>query len=180
MITDIVVDEIRLNLGARTRSIPGFLSVDIDEASGADVIADISDLSRYADCSVSEIYASHCLEHFPHVRTLSVLKEWVRVLKPGGILYVAVPDFARSIEIYLNIGRMNEWLVDYLWGGQEYPTAYHMAGFDFDRLSKLLHEAGFSEASRVDNFPVGDEHDCSRNVSTGDLKSVSLNVVAVK
>mgnify|MGYP001562566810 CR=1 FL=1 len=172
--------EIRLNLGARNRAILGFLSVDIDPASGADVIADISSLPAYADGSVSEIYASHCLEHFPHTRTMSVLKEWSRVLKPGGILYVAVPDFARTVYLYQRLGGLNQFLVDFIWGGQEYPTAYHMAGFDFKLLSSMLKDAGFHEVSQVDVFPIGDKHDCSRLVSTVDGKSISLNVVGVK
>lgn len=37
------------------------------------------------------LYASHVLEHFSN--TLEVLKEWLRVVKPGGYVYFAVPDF---------------------------------------------------------------------------------------
>lgn len=172
--------EIRLNLGARNRAILGFLSVDIDPASGADVIADISSLPSYADGSVSEIYASHCLEHFPHGKTIPILREWARVLKPGGVLYVAVPDFERAVELYKISNGFNQFLLDLIWGGQEYEMAFHVAGFDFKFLSSILRTAGFSEVSRVQEFPIGDKHDCSRLVSTMDGKSISLNVVGVK
>jgi len=37
------------------------------------------------------VYSSHCLEHLVDVRT--ALANWVRILKPGGVLYVVVPDF---------------------------------------------------------------------------------------
>lgn len=173
------VDTLKLNLGSRDRSIPGFQNMDIDAHPGVDFIGDVSDLSRFADGSVSEIYASHVLEHFPHPRTLEVLKEWHRVLAPGGILYVAVPDFKRVVELYLKDG-LGKWMQEYISGGQEYATAYHHAIFDFTKLRWELKAAGFSEVSQVDQFPIGGSRDCSRGVSNMDGKSVSLNVVAIR
>lgn len=168
-----------LNLGSRNRAIEGFLNVDCDQHEGVDIVGDISDLSRFADGSIPAIYASHCLEHFPHVRTLLVLKEWNRVLEPGGKLYVAVPDFARCVEIYLSTG-VTQWLQDYVSGGQEYATAYHYAIFDEQKLSDLLKEAGFAESFRVEAFPIGDENDCSNIRSNLDGESISLNMIGVK
>lgn len=168
-----------LNLGSRNRAIPGFLNMDCDKHEGVDIVGDIADLSRFEDGSVGEIYASHCLEHFPHVKTLDVLKEWHRVLDPQGILYVAVPDFKRTVELYARCG-LNDWVQNYLMGDQGYATAFHYSLFDEARLRGLLLKAGFSEASRVENFPIGDPLDCSRNVSNIDMKSVSLNFVVVK
>ena len=180
----IATEELKLNLGCRDRSIPGFLGVDIDSHPGVNYVTDIADLSYFKDGSVAEIYCSHALEHFPHTKTVDVLKEWHRVLKPNGILYVAVPDFKRTVELYLKMVDEGlgviDWMENYLWGDQEYATAYHYAGFDFWRLEKVLKSAGFSECSQVENFPVGDEKDCSRNKSTLDGKSISLNVIAVK
>jgi len=175
----VIAEAIKLNLGSRNRDIPGFKGMDCDPHPGVDYVGDISDLSRFESESVAEIYASHCLEHFPHTKTVSVLKEWARVLVPGGILYVAVPDFKRTVELYARTG-MNDWVVNYLWGDQGYQTAYHYTGFDEGRLRNVLLAAGFSEASQVEEFPVGHPSDCSRNVSTLDGKSISLNMVAVK
>ena len=173
-----IAEKMRLNLGSRDRSIPGFLGIDCDKHEGVDLVGDVSSLN-FADGSVSEIYASHVLEHFPHTKTASVLKEWARVLCPGGILYVAVPDFARTVEIYIKCG-LNDWVQNYLWGDQGYQTAFHCAGFDSGRLRKILLDSGFSEVSQIDDFPVGNKNDCSRKLSTLDLKPVSLNMVAVK
>ena len=169
---------LKLNLGARNRSIVGFVGMDCDPHPEVDIVGDISDLSRFADGSVAEIYSSHCLEHFPHPRTVSVLKEWHRVLEPQGILYVAVPDFARTVELYQRVG-LNQWIQDYVSGGHEYATAKHEAIFDEAKLRNLLLKVGFSEVSRVEEFPVGDPLDCSRNVSTLDGRSISLNMVAI-
>lgn len=174
-----VTEKIKLNLGSRDRAITGFLAMDIDPHSGVDFVGDVFDLSRFKDGEVAEIYASHIIEHAPHVRTLDILKEWCRVLEPGGILYVAVPDFARTVELYYKAG-LNDWVQNFLMGDQGYPTAFHYALFDFPRLRSLLLKAGFSEASQVEEFPVGHREDCSRKVSTLDGKSVSLNMVAVR
>lgn len=43
------------------------------------------------DESFDFVYSSHCLEHMRSVQ--GALAAWVRILKPGGALYVAVPDF---------------------------------------------------------------------------------------
>jgi len=37
------------------------------------------------------VYSSHCLEHMLDVR--KALRNWIRILKPGGCLYFAVPDY---------------------------------------------------------------------------------------
>lgn len=168
-----------LNLGCRTRAIPEFLNMDIDAHDGVDLVGDVSDLSRFENGSVGAIYASHILEHFEYHRTLAVLKEWARVIEPGGMLYVAVPDFARCVELYGQIG-LSDWIVRFLCGDQEYKTAYHYALFDEERLAMLLKEAGFKESFRVEQFPIGDEGDCSTMVSTHDDEPVSLNMVAIR
>lgn len=168
-----------LNLGSRNRAIPGFLNLDIDKHEGVDIVGDIADLSRFENESVGEIYASHCIEHLPYHRTLAVLREWHRVLVPGGKLYIAVPDFARAVELYGLIG-LDEWIVRFLCGDQEYATAYHYNLFDEARLSSLLKEAGFAESFRVEEFPIGDPSDCSTLVSNIDGLPVSLNIIGVK
>jgi SAM-dependent methyltransferase len=45
----------------------------------------------FKDNEFDFLYASHVLEHFSN--TIEVLKEWLRVVKPGGYVYFAVPDF---------------------------------------------------------------------------------------
>lgn len=169
-------EAVRLNLGSRDRSLAGWLNMDIDKHPGVDIVGDVSDLSRFADESVDEIRASHVLEHFPHTRTLDVLKEWHRVLKENGKLYVAVPDFARGIEIYQRRG-LEDWVVNWLYGDQCYATAFHYTAFDERRLTRLLMQTGFWGVKR--NWPF-DIDDCAMQVSNLDLKPVSLNLEASK
>lgn len=168
-----------LNLGCRTRAIDGWVNFDCDPHPGVDLVGDVSDLSRFADNSIPEIMASHIFEHFPIPQAPAVLKEWHRVLEPGGKLYIAVPDFERAVELYGVMG-LNDWIVRLLWGDQEYKTAFHYAAYDEARLSKFLADAGFVDSFRVEEFPIGDPEDCSNLRSTYDGQSVSLNLIATK
>ena len=174
-----VAEKIKLSLGSRDRVIEGFKNMDIDPHPGVEFVGDVSDLSRFEDNSVSEIMSSHVLEHFEYHRTVKVLKEWLRVLEPGGKLYVAVPDFERCVELYGMIG-LDEWIVRFLCGDQEYKTAYHYNLFDENRLTKLLAEAGFADSFRVEEFDMAPEQDCSNLASNIDNERVSLNMICTK
>ncbi len=48
-------------------------------------------LQGVADCSLDFVYNSHCLEHLVDVPT--ALRNWARVLRPGGRMYVVIPDY---------------------------------------------------------------------------------------
>lgn len=170
--------EIRLNLGGRGTYIPGFLNVDLSDEHDVEIKTDVSDLSQFQDNSVSEIYASQILEHFPHVKTESVLKEWYRVLKPGARITIGVPDFARAVEIYMHYG-LCDWVVNQLYGDQGYPLAFHYVSFTFAKLAKMLDTVGFKRIKRIKEMPYGIK-DCSSNIFNQDGKSVSLNVEAYK
>lgn len=51
---------------------------------------DARDLHWFSDNALDYIYSSHVLEDF--VDTTDVLKEWLRVLRPGGLLVLFLPD----------------------------------------------------------------------------------------
>jgi len=66
------------------------IGIDLHHDSVAEIKADCRDLWMFEDSELDFVINSHTLEHLPD--TISVLKEWVRVLKVGGILAIAVPD----------------------------------------------------------------------------------------
>ena len=176
-----IKEALKLNLGARTTVIPGFKNVDKDQHNGTvDIVSDVSKLDVKSN-TVEEIYASHILEHFPHIQTKEVLAEWYRVLQPGGELKVAVPDFEMTTRVIYHNGGLNDWAVNYLWGDQVYDSAFHYAGFDEKRLTKLLEDVGFVGVDRVESFGLV-EGDCSNlGFDSPDGRvSVSLNMTAFK
>ena len=72
----------------------------IYEKSQADVVADITKTLPFDDNYFDTIISRHSLEHC--VDIISTLKHWIRVLKPGGRLIIAVPDESAEVTINLN------------------------------------------------------------------------------
>jgi hypothetical protein len=55
----------------------------------------------FSDNSFDAVYHSHVLEHFNKIDGENLIKECFRVLKPGGVLRVAVPDLEQIAIKYL-------------------------------------------------------------------------------
>ena len=54
----------------------------------------------FKDESATLVYACHVLEYFDRLEVVDVLREWHRVLAHGGVVRLAVPDFAALAEVY--------------------------------------------------------------------------------
>lgn len=95
---------------------------------------------------MDEIRASHILEHFSHREVLGVLKYWVSLLKPGGRLAIAVPDFEVIARQYLaGASQPTEGLV---MGGHVDFNDRHGAIFDEEMLRDRMQEAGLYGVQR--------------------------------
>lgn len=151
---------IKLNLGSSSHEIKGFAAV--DRMYGREVYP-----LDYADGSVDEIRASHILEHFGHRETLGVLKEWVRVLKPGGLIRIAVPDFRFIAEQY--IAGENLPFMGYIYGGHVDENDKHGAAFDEEELTQLMQKCGLVDIQRWES----EIEDCAS-------LPVSLNLQGIK
>lgn len=141
-----------------------------------------------ADATVSLIYASHVLEHFGRFQYTSVLAEWCRVLKPDGVLRLAVPDFAACAAIYYEQGLADglSGVVGLISGGQRGEYDYHKMIFDEPFLRDALLTIGFREVRRWDwrTTEHRDVDDYSQaylpHLHKDDGRLMSLNLEAVK
>jgi predicted SAM-dependent methyltransferase len=100
----------KLHLGCWHRYIPGFIHVDFADFEHIDYKTNIASLPMISDNSVDLIYCSHAFEYFDNEERDEALKEWRRVLKPGGILRLSVPDFSQLIKVYHSVGDINRIL----------------------------------------------------------------------
>ena len=145
----------KLHLGCGKRYIPGFVHVDLDDFPHIDHRASINDLSMFEDESVELIYCCHTLEYFDRVEATAVLAEWRRVLRPGGTLRLAVPDFEALAEVYRRYGDLNK-IIGPLYGRVEIKTPedetviYHKTVYDFASLKTLLEECSFNNVRLYD------------------------------
>ena len=74
--------EIKLDIGCGKNKRDGFIGIDIDSNSDADITASALNLP-FKNSSVDEISSSHLVEHFSPVDLQKFFDEIYRVLKPG-------------------------------------------------------------------------------------------------
>lgn len=85
------VKGVTLEVGCGSTKVhPATIGMDVYPSCSVDIVGDIRDLWMFEDESVDVIVASHVLEHLTDAK--SALKEWYRVLKPEGVIAIAVPD----------------------------------------------------------------------------------------
>ena len=130
----------KLHLGCGTKPILGWTNVDILPGRG-EIQDDITTLELVDDSTADIIYASHVLEHTGRHAWCNTLNLWVRKLKPGGIIRIAVPNFSAAVEWYSRTGDINS-VMGLVTGGQRDIHDYHNVIFDKHLLTKGLLDAG--------------------------------------
>ena len=123
----------KLHLGCGTKHIEGFTNIDIRYLPGVDEVNNIRFLRNYKDNSVDLIYACHVLEHFSRWEYKNALTRWYEILKPGGVLRLAVPNFTAIASRYIQTGNLKE-VMGLLYGGQDYDENYHFVTFDMKNV----------------------------------------------
>jgi SAM-dependent methyltransferase len=121
---------VKLNLGSGVHPTPpGWTSVDADEQHTPDVIADVLSLP-FPFRSADALYAGHLCEHIDLRVLPTALREWRRVLKPGGELMLVGPDIDRAVE--QGVGK---FLLDAIikhgtgWGGHAWTCSETVLAF---------------------------------------------------
>jgi predicted SAM-dependent methyltransferase len=90
----------RLNWGCGEHPEPGWLNSDIKDAPGIDIVADVRAGLPLETDSIDYIVSIHALPELPYTDLVPALAELRRVLKPGGVLRLALPDLERGIAAY--------------------------------------------------------------------------------
>ncbi len=141
--------QLKLHLGCGKRYLSGFVHVDAVPYDHVDHVHVVERLPMFADNSVDLIYSCHVLEHFKRAEVAGVLAEWFRVLRPGGVLRTAVPDFQKLVEVYRATGDLS-LVIGPLVGRQDYLYNFHYNVFDFATLKRALEATGFVNAHPYD------------------------------
>jgi predicted SAM-dependent methyltransferase len=163
-------EPLRLNIGGGAVEIPGFQTIDRKNGFEAYPLRRSHERTgdgMFPDDSVEEIRACHVLEHFGHQEAELALREWVRVLKPGGTIKVAVPDFAFCAKAYLDGRKMP--IAGFVMGGQTDKDDFHRTLFDEEHLRRLMEGAGLTDIQHW----TDDIDDCHRS-------PCSLNLMGTK
>ena len=83
----------RLDTHALRERFPELAGVDLVEV---DVVDDGATLATVADASLDFVVANHVIEHTED--PLAALAAWLRVLRPGGVAFLAVPDMRHTFD----------------------------------------------------------------------------------
>lgn len=130
-----------LILCAGDRKLPGFKTHDIQ--GDQDILCDLFDIGQHLDPEgCDEIHFTHALEHFPTKMTPQVLDLVYGLLKPGGKLYIEVPNFAWHAQLVQE--NRDRDAVYYAFGGQLDEFDFHKTGFTPKILTEELQDAGFT------------------------------------
>lgn len=184
---------VRINLGAGSQRAPGWIEYDrsrvpvlmrnpvtrrlIGDRFGVwPATTRVHDVTRgipHADASVDVIYSSHMLEHLNRRDGERLLAECARVLRPGGLLRIIVPDFHAVATAYVNADREvfpgkgpigDQWARK-LFPGSRKPDPLvkrtfkrvlrvddggHKWMYDEETLRLRLEQAGFEDIQRVE------------------------------
>lgn len=154
---DISTPALRLNLGCGDKILPGYVNVDVVEARAGmkpDVVCDLRNLSPFAADSADEILSVHVVEHFWRWEVADILREWVRVLKPGARMVIECPNVTSACAAFLQDpagasyedqrGQRTMWVLygDPAWKD---PLMIHRWGYTPESLMRLMAEVGLTE-----------------------------------
>lgn len=170
----------KLHIGGWVKA-EGWEILDANPAPHVDHVGNANDLSRFADGTFAEIYASHVVEHLDFVGELqATLKEWNRVLVPGGRALISVPDLDVLAKLVLDKDRLNVderfHVVRMIFGAHADKYDYHAVGLNEEFLTGFLKAAGYVRMRRVEEFGLFED------TSSMEFKGVriSLNMIAEK
>jgi predicted SAM-dependent methyltransferase len=141
---------LRLNLGCGTLRLDGWVNIDL-VGLPVDLAWSILTPFPFDDDSVDSIFHEHVLEHIPGYDGFVFLKNCHRVLKPGGIMRIVVPDASRYIASYFD--PEHRFIRDFR---GERPTAMlalqeefysfgHRAVYDHETVALFCKVIGFSK-----------------------------------
>lgn len=86
----------RLHWGCGENAVPGWINADRRERPGVTVIGDIRDGLPLESASIDYIVSIHALQDLPYFDVVPALAELRRLLVPGGVLRLGLPDMDRA------------------------------------------------------------------------------------
>jgi predicted SAM-dependent methyltransferase len=173
---------LRLHLGCSDVYLENWVNVDLaDPRHRLDLCWDLRRGIPFADGSAEAVFSEHLFEHIGFDGGLALMRECHRVLRPGGVLRITVPDLERYVRSYLG----DDPLLDECRTGR--PTRAmafeevffhhgHRAMYDFETLALMLRSVGFTavEKSTFRQSRLADQPD------RADRRPETLYVEAVK
>jgi SAM-dependent methyltransferase len=144
---------LRLDIGAGALDVPTLVSIGgvarpdgawttVDAYTPADIRAEMWRLPL-PDGSVEAIWSSHALEHVPREMVQPTLREWLRVLRPGGKVTIRVPNLNYACAHWLAHPE-DPFAIKALFGSQDHEGEFHKHGWNLASFRADLSAADFA------------------------------------
>lgn len=180
---------VKLNIGCGTDYKKGWINIDNNTDNNIkklDLNWDLRFPLPFPENSVDFIFHEHFQEHLTVEEGIAVNKDFLRVLKTGGVLRIATPDLEKLVHNYLHVPLdkdpvIKQFKVDFVktpaeWVNMNFSWWGHKWVYDYEELSRRLRESGFTKISKQ---KIGkSKHLGLNNIET--RVDISLVVEAVK
>lgn len=148
-----------LNVGCNKKVFPHTINLDYSWFPGIDLTMDIRRRLPISDNRIRGIYCEHVIEHLPFEVVPFCLSEWRRVLRPGGVVRVIVPDAELYLQTYSRIRIGEDALFPYhepektpmMHVNRVFRSSAHQYAYDFETLASLLGKAHFEDITRCEH-----------------------------
>lgn len=154
----------KLQIGAQSNSIEGWLNVDILPKENTVAYMDATEPFPLENNSLDYIFSEHMIEHVTYEGGAKMLRECYRTLKPGGKIRIATPDLQTVAKVLTDshepaVQRYIRFYVDRFVGptvpydpAQMVNILFYQFGHQFiyneSSLSQALQQAGFTQVRR--------------------------------
>jgi SAM-dependent methyltransferase len=154
-----IPSQIKLHLGCGEKYLPGYIHIEQDDFPHIKHRTSVTDLNMFENEAVDQIYNCGVFTYFDRHQAPLVLKEWNRVLKVGGKLYISIPDFDGIVQAYLKSNKNIEsrgilgpifgrWEIKDYDGNKK--MIYQKTCYDFKSLKRILKSSGFGFIKKYD------------------------------
>ncbi|WP_125931827.1 class I SAM-dependent methyltransferase [Thiosocius teredinicola] len=159
-----------LNVGCGRNTREQFINLDYAWRPGIDLCWDIRERIPIEDGALHGIFTEHCLEHIAYNECVSVFRDFFRLLAPGGVVRVIVPDGGKYLELYSRALKGEDVVFPYVGAAGKkdlevdsqikftpmmavnriFRSYGHQFAYDAETLKAMLAHAGFIEAKQVE------------------------------
>lgn len=162
---------LRLHIGCGPKLKSEWINIDL--SSKADIMLDLREPLPFSESSCSVIYSEHFLEHLEYpLHAIAFLRECYRLLEPGGVLSLGVPDTEWPIAEYAGTRRddyfriaKERWHAKWCQTQMEQLNYHfrqdgdHRFAYDLLTLAQALTSVGFQQVERREFDPDLDSAD---------------------
>jgi predicted SAM-dependent methyltransferase len=156
-----------LNVACGDNVHPDFINLDYQWRPGIELCWDITKCIPFPTRSIKGIFIEHCLEHLTYAQCCGVLKDFRRVLQPGGVVRIVVPDAELYLDLYQNYKKgefvefpyvsqqdLQNGITPMMAVNRVFCDHGHLFAYDAKTLEMMLRNAGFADICK-EGFRTG-------------------------